>query len=142
MGTQSCEVLVIGGGPAGSTISALLAQQGRDVVLLEKSRHPRFHIGESLLPLNLDLFRRLGVAEEVAAIGMPKYGVEFVSPKSDQTTMLEFSDALDKGFPSAYQVRRSDFDAHPVPQRGAQGRARDRALPRHRRSISAPAART
>jgi flavin-dependent dehydrogenase len=110
METATCEVLVIGGGPAGSTISALLAQQGRDVVLLEKSRHPRFHIGESLLPLNLELFDRLGISEEVAAIGMPKHGVEFVSPSSDQTTMLEFSDALDKAFPSAYQVRRSDFD--------------------------------
>src|SRR5688572_18108634 len=110
VGAQTCEVLVIGGGPAGSTISALLAQQGRDVVLLEKSRHPRFHIGESLLPLNLELFERLGVSAEIAAIGMPKYGVEFVSPKNGKTTMLEFSDALDKGFPSAYQVRRSDFD--------------------------------
>jgi flavin-dependent dehydrogenase len=110
METATCEVLVIGGGPAGATISALLAQQGRDVVLLEKSRHPRFHIGESLLPLNLDLFERLGVAAEVAAIGMPKYGVEFVSPGNDKTTMLEFSDALDKAFPSAYQVRRSELD--------------------------------
>jgi len=105
-----CEVLVIGGGPAGSTISALLAQQGRDVVLLEKSHHPRFHIGESLLPLNLELFERLGVSEEIAAIGMPKYGVEFVSTRNDKTTMLEFCDALDKAYPSAYQVRRSDFD--------------------------------
>ena len=60
-----CDVLVIGGGPAGSTISALLAQRGRDVVLLEKSRHPRFHIGESLLPFNMPLFERLGVAKEI-----------------------------------------------------------------------------
>jgi flavin-dependent dehydrogenase len=107
---KECEILVIGGGPAGSTISALLAQQGRDVVLLEKSRHPRFHIGESLLPLNLDLFERLGVAGEIAAIGMPKYGVEFVSPWDGKTSMLDFGDAWDKSFPGAYQVRRSDFD--------------------------------
>jgi flavin-dependent dehydrogenase len=105
-----CEVLVIGGGPAGSTISALLAQQGRDVLLLEKSHHPRFHIGESLLPLNLQLFERLGVAEEVKAIGMPKYGVEFVSPWHDKASFLEFADAWDKSYPSAYQVRRSEFD--------------------------------
>ena len=88
MSETRCDVLVIGGGPAGSTISALLAQQGRDVHLLEKSRHPRFHIGESLLPLNLQLFERLGVAEEVAAIGMPKYGVEFVSPWHGKPAML------------------------------------------------------
>ena len=111
MATEAgCEVLVIGGGPAGSTISALLAQQGRDVLLLEKSHHPRFHIGESLLPLNLQLFERLGVAEEVKAIGMPKYGVEFVSPWHDKPSMLDFADAWDKAYPSAYQVRRSEFD--------------------------------
>jgi len=55
-GAHVCEVLVIGGGPAGSTVAALLAERGRDVVLVEKERHPRFHIGESLLPLNMPLF--------------------------------------------------------------------------------------
>ena len=76
MSETRCDVLVIGGGPAGSTISALLAQRGRDVVLLEKSRHPRFHIGESLLPFNMPLFEQLGVAKEIELIGMPKYGAE------------------------------------------------------------------
>ena len=65
---RSCDVLVIGGGPAGSTAAALLAEKGWEVVLLEKDRHPRFHIGESLLPLNLPLFDRLGVREEIEAI--------------------------------------------------------------------------
>lgn len=105
-----CDVLVIGGGPAGSTISALLAQRGRDVVLLEKSRHPRFHIGESLLPFNMPLFERLGVAREIEAIGMPKYGAEFVSPWHEKPVMFEFANALDNSFPSTYQVRRSEFD--------------------------------
>ena len=105
-----CDALVIGGGPAGSTISALLAQRGRDVVLLEKSRHPRFHIGESLLPFNMPLFERLGVASEIKAIGMPKYGAEFVSPGHAQPVMFEFANALDNSFPSTYQVRRSQFD--------------------------------
>jgi len=105
-----CDVLVIGGGPAGSTISALLAQRGRDVVLLEKSRHPRFHIGESLLPFNMPLFEQLGVAREIESIGMPKYGAEFVSPWHEQPVMFEFANALDNSFPSTYQVRRSEFD--------------------------------
>jgi flavin-dependent dehydrogenase len=48
---RECDVLVVGGGPAGSTIAALLAQKRRHVVVLEKDRFPRFHIGESLLPL-------------------------------------------------------------------------------------------
>ena len=110
MTDDRCDVLVIGGGPAGSTISALLAQRGRDVVLLEKSRHPRFHIGESLLPFNMPLFEQLGVAKEIESIGMPKYGAEFVSPWHEQPVMFEFANALDNAFPSTYQVRRSAFD--------------------------------
>jgi len=106
----SCEVLVIGGGPAGSSVAALLAERGRDVVLLEKERHPRFHIGESLLPLNLPLFEALGVAKEIERIAMPKYGAEFVSPWHEQTVTFNFADAWDKSFPNAYHVRRSEFD--------------------------------
>jgi flavin-dependent dehydrogenase len=103
-------VLVIGGGPAGSTIAALLAQRGRDVVLLEKSRHPRFHIGESLLPLNMPLFERLGVAGEIERIGMPKYGAEFVSQWHDKSAHVDFANAWDRNYPFTYQVRRSEFD--------------------------------
>lgn len=73
---RHCDVLVIGGGPAGSTVSALLADKGWSVVLLEKERHPRFHIGESLLPMNLPILKRLGVLEQVEAIGMPKYAAQ------------------------------------------------------------------
>ncbi len=105
-----CDVLVIGGGPAGSTISALLAERGRDVVLLEKERHPRFHIGESLLPLNMPLFDRLGVGEEIRSIGMPKYGAEFVSQWHDRSVHVDFANAWDRSFPYTYQVRRSEFD--------------------------------
>ncbi len=105
-----CDVLVIGGGPGGATIAALLAERGRDVVLIEKARHPRFHIGESLLPLNLPLFERLGVDEEIKRIGMPKYGAEFVSPWHAQPVTFDFANAVDKSHPYAYQVRRSEFD--------------------------------
>jgi 2-polyprenyl-6-methoxyphenol hydroxylase-like FAD-dependent oxidoreductase len=104
------DVLVIGGGPGGATIAALLAERGRDVVLIEKATHPRFHIGESLLPLNMPLFERLGVAEEIQRIGMPKYGAEFVSPWHAQPATFDFANAVDKSFPYAYQVRRSEFD--------------------------------
>jgi len=106
----SPDVLVVGGGPAGSTISTLLAERGYDVVLLEKSHHPRFHIGESLLPMNLPLFERLGVKEQVSSIGMLKYGAEFISPDHDEPSLFEFADALDKSFPDAYEVRRSELD--------------------------------
>ncbi len=105
-----CDVLVVGGGPAGSTIAALLAARGRDVVVLEKAHHPRFHIGESLLPANVALFDKLGLRAEVEAIGMPKWGVEFVSPDHDHRQFVEFADAWDKSMPYAWQVRRSELD--------------------------------
>jgi len=104
----TCDVLVIGGGPAGATISAFLTQMGRKVVLLEKDRHPRFHIGESLLPMNVPLLERLGVLDDVKKIGLPKYGAEF----NDQGKTLTwyFKDALVKNRPNTYEVRRSEFD--------------------------------
>ncbi len=77
---RPCDVLIVGGGPAGSTAAILLAEQGYRVVVLEKTHHPRFHIGESLLPANLPLLQRLGVARQVHAIGMQKWGAEFISP--------------------------------------------------------------
>lgn len=106
----SCDVLVIGGGPAGSTIATLLAQRGRDVLMLEKSRHPRFHIGESLLPMNMPLLDQLGVAEDIKRIGIRKIGAEFISPWHGAPVMIDFNDAWDNTYPSAYQVRRSEFD--------------------------------
>ncbi len=107
---QRCDVLVIGGGPAGSTVSPFLTRLGHRVVLLEKAHHPRFHIGESLLPANLPLLERLGVAEEVRAIGQHKPGAEFVSPHHDHSQTFMFADAWDKSMPAAYQVKRAEFD--------------------------------
>ncbi|HEY0664422.1 MAG TPA: NAD(P)/FAD-dependent oxidoreductase, partial [Thiobacillaceae bacterium] len=118
---RQCDVLVIGGGPAGSTVAPLLAEKGHRVVLLEKARHPRFHIGESLLPANLPLFERLGVAEEVRAIGMEKWGAEFVSPHHDMPQVFQFGDAWDKSMPHAYQVKRAEFDEILIRNAAAKG---------------------
>ena len=105
-----CDVLVVGGGPAGATIAALLAERGRRVVLVEKDRHPRFHIGESLLPHNLPLFDRLGIREEIETTSIQKHGIEFVSAYHGKSVRYDFANAWDKRFPYSFQVRRSTFD--------------------------------
>lgn len=107
---RRCEVFVVGCGPAGSTIGALLAQQGRDVAVVDRVRHPRFHIGESLLPLNTPILQRLGVWDELKEIGMQKNAAEFESHACNTTVRFEFSMAFDKRWPHAFQVRRSEFD--------------------------------
>lgn len=109
--TQQCDVLVIGGGPAGSTISHLLADKGHKVVLLEKDHHPRFHIGESLLPMNMPILEKLGLLDEVLKMGVKKNGADFTSPEDESATCaFYFEKAMDKTNPSALQVRRAEFD--------------------------------
>lgn len=104
------DAIVVGGGPAGSTIATRLSEKGRRVILFEKDRHPRFHIGESLLPLSLPLFEQLGVLEQVERIGVRKYAAEFCSAEHGKSVAFEFSRAMDPRYPYAYHVRRSEFD--------------------------------
>ncbi len=118
---ERCDILIIGGGPAGSTAAIMLAEKGYHVVVLEKARHPRFHIGESLLPANLPLFQRLGVAEKVRVIGMEKWGAEFISHWDGRSQEFQFANAWDKSLPMAYQVRRSEFDEILIRRAAEQG---------------------
>jgi flavin-dependent dehydrogenase len=111
--TSSAEydVAIIGGGPAGSTAAALLARAGRRVVVFEREKFPRFHIGESLLPFSMKAFTRLGLHEKFLRAGfMKKFGGEIAGACSDSGVKFYFKDGYRSQTDHAYQVTRSDFD--------------------------------
>ena len=109
MADHDCDVLVIGGGPAGSTISTLLARRGWRVTMLERDRHPRFHIGESLLPANIPIFDELGALEKLRAIGRLKLGADF--PRDDGSYYTFKFDHVLGGTPHySFQVVREQMD--------------------------------
>lgn len=106
------DVVVLGGGPGGCSAANLLAQAGLEVVLLEKSRFPRFRIGESLLPNGNRMLRRLGVWDKMDEAGfLRKYGAEFTIPDGSESVHNRFADGLLPDCEYAYEVERARFDA-------------------------------
>ncbi len=105
------DVAIIGGGPAGSTAATLLARAGRRVVILEREKFPRFHIGESLLPFSMKAFQRLGLQEKFQRAGfMEKFGGEMVGACSEEGVKFYFKDGFGSQTDRSYQVTRSEFD--------------------------------
>ncbi len=105
------DAIVIGGGPAGSTAATTLAQSGRKVLVLEKAKFPRFHIGESLLPYNRKIFEELGVWEKISAVGFTKKrAAQFIMGNDSRGNRLDFSRGSFTEFPEAMQVERAKFD--------------------------------
>jgi flavin-dependent dehydrogenase len=104
------DVLVVGGGPGGTTAATFLARGGLSVVMAERERFPRFHIGESLLPANLPVLERLGVLDRIKGQGfLQKFGAAF----HDQETGLEHTFYFREGKawpPWSFEVPRADFD--------------------------------
>jgi flavin-dependent dehydrogenase len=104
------DVAIIGGGPAGSTAATLLAKAGRRVIVLEREKFPRFHIGESLLPFSTQAFDRLGVREKLDRTFLPKFGGEIVAACGTKGVKFYFKDGFRTRRDRAYQVTRSEFD--------------------------------
>lgn len=102
------QVLVIGGGPSGSSVSTLLAKQGFDVTLLEKEVFPRYHIGESLLPTALTFFDLLGVREDIENYGFKRKQGSYLEWGKD-SWLVDFS-VLGKNQTYSFQVKREEFD--------------------------------
>jgi len=105
------DAIVIGGGPAGSTTAAVLAQKGRRVLLLEREKFPRYHIGESLIPYTYFPLKRIGMIEKLKASHFPKkYSVQFVSTNGRRSVPFYFFQHFDSEAAVTWQVLRSEFD--------------------------------
>ena len=107
----SYDVLVIGGGPAGSTVAALTAQAGHSTLLVERSSFPRFHVGESLIPETYWTLKRLGLIEKLSASAFPKkYSVQFFSEGMKPSAPFYFDEYKDCASSQTWQVWRDEFD--------------------------------
>ncbi|MDQ6993873.1 MAG: NAD(P)/FAD-dependent oxidoreductase [Mariprofundus sp.] len=102
--TDTFDVIIAGGGPAGTTASTLLAQQGHRVLLIDRDLHPRFHIGESMLPMAEPVFERLGIMWDKQHY-LPKNGAEFIDEAGGVSVRFPLA-----GEHQPYQVERASFD--------------------------------
>src|SRR5690242_6895339 len=107
------DVLVIGGGPAGCGAATILAEKGRRVMVLEREKFPRYHIGESLLPFTFGPLQRLGMIDRMRSSAfVKKYSVQFVSPNGRASQPFYFFNRYDRDtIAQTWQVLRSEFDS-------------------------------
>jgi len=111
MANEQFDVIVIGGGPGGSSTSAYLAKSGRKVLVLEKEIFPRFHIGESLLPYNRQILDELGLTEKLKDQGFPrKFGAQFYVANGSKSVKFVFANGVYTKEKETIQVERAKFD--------------------------------
>ena len=122
MQTQNVDVVVVGGGPAGSTVSTIAAQRGLKVRLYEREKFPRFHIGESLIPETYWVFERLKMLDKLRASPfVKKYSVQFVNAAGKESAPFYFHDNKPHECSQTWQVIRSEFDAMMLENAREQG---------------------
>ncbi len=109
--SNTCDVIIIGGGPAGAAAAAILGGYGHKVIVLEREKFPRYHIGESLLPFTFEPLKRLALIEKLRASAfVKKFSVQFVSPSGRASQPFYFFDRYDQDVSQTWQVLRSEFD--------------------------------
>ncbi|MEO8797608.1 MAG: NAD(P)/FAD-dependent oxidoreductase [Polyangiaceae bacterium] len=104
------DAVIAGGGPGGSIFAAQLARRGRSALVLEKVHHPRFHLGESLLPQSMPILKKVGIYDAVASRFMMKRGATFHESGTLKQVRYDFGEAFDKSTTFAFQVPRDEFD--------------------------------
>ena len=123
---ETTEILIVGAGPAGAVAAALLRQQGRQVLVIEREQFPRFSIGESLLPQSMQYLEQAGMLRAVVEAGFQfKNGAAFIN--NDRYTDFDFRDKFSDGWGTTYQVQRAQFDhilINEAERQGAQVRYR------------------
>ncbi len=144
------DAILIGGGPAGSSAAAILAEYGHRVLVLERDKFPRYHIGESLIPFTFEPLKRIGMIPKMKASHfVKKYSVTFVQPDGKRSQPFYFFNRYDKEtVAQTWQVLRSEFDQMLARQRPREGRGGPRGddreppahgrRPRHRRRGHGP----
>src|SRR5687768_16045486 len=104
------DVVILDGGPGGSTLASCLALRGRRALVLEREKCPRFDIGESLLPRSCEVFRKIGVDEKLDERFLRKYGARFLCSATRRVNAYRFAEAFEPEYEFAYQVPRGEFD--------------------------------
>jgi flavin-dependent dehydrogenase len=116
------DVIVVGGGPAGSIAALALAKKGRKVILIEKATFPRFHIGESFLPATFNRLCELGLEPALRELPhVPKFGAEFAMGNGGKILTIDFIDGYCETGDECFNIERSVFDAMLLREAGKAG---------------------